>query len=77
MSPLIIVLVIVLGVIVAIVMTLNYSANQNIKCPYCELEFMTDLLLLKDNTISQCPFCHRWITVRKLQDRLVAKKLFV
>jgi uncharacterized paraquat-inducible protein A len=76
MSPLIIVLVLVLGIIVAIVMAIDYSANQHIKCPYCDLEFMTDLLLLKDSTLSQCPFCHKWITVRKMRDRLIARKLF-
>ena len=75
MSPAIISLIIALGIIIAIVMTLKYSANQHIKCPHCELEFTTDLLLFQDNTLSLCPFCHRWIMVRRIQDRLVARKL--
>lgn len=76
MSSLIIVVGVILAIIVGIVLTLTYSADQNIKCPHCELEFATDLLLLMNNSMAQCPFCHKWITIRKLQDRLEVKRSF-
>jgi len=77
MSPLVIVLTITLTIVVAILLKINYSAEQKITCPYCQLEFVADLFLLGSSTLIICPFCHRWITVTKSYDRYIARKLFV
>ena len=76
MSAIIIVISIIIAIVIGIVLTLTYLEEQHIKCPHCGLEFTRDLLLLKNNSTTQCPFCHKWIIVKKLEDRLEAKRLF-
>jgi uncharacterized paraquat-inducible protein A len=66
----------IIAVIVVIILTLTYSEDQHLRCPLCELEFTADLIFFMDNSMAQCPFCHKWITIKKYQDRLDAKRLF-
>lgn len=76
MSPIIIAVVVILFVSIALVLMIKYAANQSLRCPHCELEFDTNLFLIKNNALLVCPFCQRWILATKSFDRYVAKKLF-
>jgi hypothetical protein len=76
MSTIIIAVIVILLFVVAILMMIRYAANKTLMCPHCQLEFATDLFLIQDNGLLGCPFCHRWIIVRKTFDKYVTKKLF-
>jgi len=76
MSAIMLVIGVLIAVVVGILLTLTYSEEQHIRCPHCELEFTADLLLFMGNSMAQCPFCHKWSFVRKLQDRIEVKKPF-
>ena len=76
MSSVIIAVGAIVAIVVGIILTLTYSEDQRIGCPHCQLEFTTDLLLFMGNSMTHCPFCHKWVSVRKYEDRLEAKKPF-
>ena len=76
MSGVIIAISVILVIIVAIILKLKYSADQHLLCPHCKLEFTADLLLFMDNSMNQCPFCHKWVLVKKIQNGLEVKKPF-
>ena len=64
-----ILLPLVLIVIVTVLLSFRLQPNQKMTCPYCELQFTKDLLLLQDNTLVQCKFCHKWMRARKIFNR--------
>lgn len=74
--PLIIIAVVALLLLsVAIILTINYTANQSITCPHCQLEFITDLFQIRGRALLTCPFCHNWILVTKAFEEYMAEKL--
>ena len=78
MTPVLIVVAvtILLFTVIAIAMMVKYTANQNLICPHCELEFTTDLFVIMGNSLLACPFCRRWVLVVKSFNSYVTKKLF-
>ena len=52
----IIAVIVILLAGIAIVLIIRYTANQNLRCPYCQLEFVTDLFMIKENALLVCPF---------------------
>ena len=63
-------------IVVVVLLSLNYKSSQALKCPYCQLDFTTDLFFLKQSTLIACPFCRRWMLVTRVMDRNIIKKLF-
>jgi uncharacterized Zn-finger protein len=76
MSAVILGIVAVVIIVVIVLLSLNYRNAQSLKCPYCDLDFTTDLFLLGQSAIVSCPFCHRWMVVSREANRNTAKKLF-
>ena len=78
MSPLIIVVIAIflLGIVIVITIMIKYTTNQNIRCPDCQLEFVTELFMIQNNALLVCPFCRQWILATKSSDRYLTKKLF-
>jgi uncharacterized Zn-finger protein len=76
MFPIVIVFVILIGVMVAVILSIHINPNQSIECPHCKLEFVSDLFLLQENTLVQCPFCHKWMTAQKVREKYHARKIF-
>lgn len=76
MSLVVIGIVAVVIIVVVLLLSLNYKNSQALKCPYCQLDFTTDLFFLKQNTLVACPFCRRWMMVTRVMDRNIIKKLF-
>ena len=77
MFPIVIVFVILIGVIVAVILSIRVKPNQALTCPHCDLEFVADLFLFQENTLVQCPFCHKWMTARKVAETYQARKIFL
>ena len=75
MSPIIIGFIILLGIMVAVILSIRMKPNQPLKCPHCLLDFTSDLFLFQENALVQCPFCNKWMTARKIQEKYYAKKL--
>ena len=75
MFNILIVIIVILLAGTAIVLMIRYTANQNRRCPYCQLEFVTDLFMIKKNALPVCPFCHQWILVTKSFNKYIVKKL--
>jgi len=76
MSPLIIVFIVLIGVIVAVILSIRIQPNQSLNCPHCQLEFTSDLLLFQESALVQCPFCHKWMTAKKVREKYQARKIF-
>lgn len=76
MSTVILGIVAVVIIVVIVLLSLNYRNGQSLKCPYCDLDFTTDLFLLGQSGMVSCPFCHRWMVVNREANRNIAKKLF-
>ena len=76
MFPIVIVFVILIGVIVAVILSIHIKPNQSLECPHCQLEFISDLFLFQENALVQCPFCHKWMTAQKMQEKYHARKIF-
>ena len=76
MSAVILGIVVVVIIVVIVLLSLNYRNAQSLKCPYCDLDFTTDLFLLGQSGMVSCPFCHRWMVVNREANRNIAKKLF-
>ena len=76
MSIIILGIVAVVIVVVVLLLSLNYKNGQSLKCPYCNLDFTTDLFLLGQSGVVSCPFCHRWMVVSREAERNTVKKLF-
>jgi len=76
MSLAIIAVVGVVIIVVVLLLSLKYKSSQALKCPYCQLDFTTDLFFLKQSTLVACPFCRRWMMVTRMMDRNVIRKLF-
>ena len=73
MSSIIAIVVGVLIVVIVALLMVKYRENQNLMCPHCQLEFVSDLFLIQDNCLLACPFCHHWILVTKSFDKYVTK----
>jgi hypothetical protein len=69
----VVVLVITLSVLI---LGLNYEKSQNLRCPYCDLEFTSDIYFIGKSTVRSCPFCHRWMIVTRMGDRNIVRRLF-
>lgn len=76
MIPIIIAFIILIGIIVAVVLSIHVKPNQQLKCPHCELEFVSDLFLFQESALVQCPFCHKWMSAKKVRERYQTKKIF-
>ncbi len=76
MFPIVIGFVILIGVIVAVLLSIRIKSNQSLACPHCQLEFVSDLFLFQDNALVQCPFCHKWMAAQKIQEKYQARKIF-
>ena len=76
MSPTIIGFVILIGIIVAIILSIRIKPNQSLTCPHCQIEFSSDLFLFQENALVQCSFCHKWMAASKTQEKYHAKKIF-
>ena len=76
MFPIVIVFVVLIGVIVAVILSIRINPNQSLECPHCQLEFVSDLFLLQENALVQCPFCHKWMTAQKVREKYHARKIF-
>jgi len=77
MIPVIIAVIVTFFASVVLVLMVKLMANQNIMCPHCKLEFVTDLFLIGNSGLVACPFCHQWISVTKSSGIVVVKKLFI
>ena len=51
MSPTIIGFVVLIGIIVAIVLSIRIKPNQSLSCPHCQIEFRSDLFLFQENAL--------------------------
>lgn len=76
MSLIIIIFIILVGIIVAIILSIHIQPNQPLKCPHCQLEFITDLFIFQESALVQCPFCNKWMTAKKKQKKYQARKIF-
>ncbi|MCK5402931.1 hypothetical protein KAI60_02350 [Candidatus Bathyarchaeota archaeon] len=72
----VIILIILIILVIAILLKINYKAEQKIRCPFCQLEFVADLFILGSSTLVICPFCHKWLSVKKFQDKYIIRRLF-
>jgi hypothetical protein len=63
-------------VIVAVLLSFRLKPNQTMTCPYCELQFTKDLLLLQEYALVQCRFCHKWMRARKIFNQYHTQKIF-
>ena len=76
MSLVIIGIVAIVVIAVIILLSLKYNNDQDLKCPYCQLDFTTDLFFLGENALVSCLFCHRWMIVSRISNKNVVKKIF-
>ena len=67
--------IIVLGVIVAIILSFRIKPNQTIMCPHCNLEFTKDIYTFQDHALVTCQYCRRWMHARSIRGRYYANKI--
>ncbi len=72
----VIILIILIICVIALLLKINYKAEQKIRCPFCQLEFVANLFILGSSTLVICPFCHKWLAVTKFQDKYIIRRLF-
>jgi len=59
-----------------ILLSLRFSHDQPLVCPFCQIGFTTDLYFLQQNALTACPFCHQWMVVTRVGNKNVVKKPF-
>ena len=76
MISIVVVAIAVLFFVMTLILMVKYTSSKGLTCPHCGLEFNTDLFLIQDYALLSCPFCHRWILVKKSSDSYIANRLF-